>query len=151
MMKRYFPIWLSALFAVSVLAGCQNKGPDVSYVEGVVTFDGQPLSKAQVVFIPVTDAGIAASGFTDNNGVYKLTSLRGGAKDAGAMPGEYTVTFSRDKDEPSSFRDEDSPEGKVKMPVYESLIPMKYNDPKASSLTATVEKKKNKIDFTLEK
>ncbi|MDR3196641.1 MAG: hypothetical protein LBU34_02125, partial [Planctomycetaceae bacterium] len=72
-------------------------------------------------------------------------------KDAGTVAGEYRVVFSRDKDEPSSFREEKNAGGTEKIPVFESLIPIKYNDPTKSGLTATVEKKKNQFQFSLEK
>jgi hypothetical protein len=140
------------LFVLFCLTGCsKNDGPKTEYVEGNVTFNGQPLSKCLVVFHPVNESGVAASGTTNEQGIFRLTSLRGGAKDAGAVVGEYRVAVSRDKDEPSSFREEKNAGGTEKIPVFESLIPLKYNDPTKSGLTATVEKKKNQFQFTLEK
>ncbi|MDR2117126.1 MAG: carboxypeptidase-like regulatory domain-containing protein [Planctomycetaceae bacterium] len=134
------------------MAGCsKNDGPKTEYVEGNVTFNGQPLSKCLVVFHPVNESGVAASGITNEQGIFRLTSLRGGTKDGGAIAGEYRVAVSRDKDEPSSFREEKNAGGTDKIPVFESLIPLKYNDPAKSGLTATVEKKKNQFQFALEK
>jgi hypothetical protein len=132
--------------------GCsKNDGPRTEYVEGSVTFDGQPLTNALVVFHPVNDTGIAASGTTNERGIFRLTSLRGGTKNAGTVTGEYRVSISRDKDEPSSFREEKNLGGIAKIPIFESLIPLKYNDPAKSGLTVTVEKKKNQFQFSLEK
>ncbi|MDR1270504.1 MAG: carboxypeptidase-like regulatory domain-containing protein, partial [Planctomycetaceae bacterium] len=121
------------------------------YVEGNVTFNGQPLSNALVVFHPVNDTGVAANGTTNERGIFRLTSLRGGVKDAGAVAGEYRVSISREKEEPSSFREEKNAGGTEKIPVFESLIPLKYNDSSKSGLNATVEKKKNQFQFSLEK
>jgi hypothetical protein len=140
------------LFILFSFIGCsKNDGPKTEYVEGNVTFNGQPLSKALVVFHPVNNTGIAASGTTNEQGIFRLTSLRGGAKNAGAMSGEYLISISRDKDEPASFREEENASGIVKIPIFESLIPVKYNNPAKSGLTATVEKKKNQFQFSLEK
>jgi hypothetical protein len=151
-MKTNFFV-LYCLLVLFHLTGCSNNnGPKTEYVEGNVTFNGQPLSKALVVFHPVNNTGIPASGTTNEQGIFRLTSLRGGAKDAGAVAGEYRVTVSRNKDEPSSFREEKSADDRIsKIPVFESLIPVKYNNPTKSGLTATVEKKKNQFQFSLEK
>jgi hypothetical protein len=150
-MKTKFSV-LYCLLALFSFLGCSNSdGPRTEYVEGNVTFNGQSLSKALVVFHPVNDVGIAASGTTNEQGIFRLTSLRGGAGNAGAVAGEYRVSISRDKDEPSSFREEKNAGGTEKIPIFESLIPVKYNDPTKSGLTATVEKKKNQFQFSLEK
>jgi hypothetical protein len=147
--KLLFPFFLLGILYFN---GCaKSNGLNVEYVEGVVTFEGQPLSKAMIVFQPEKENGLAASGFTDERGVFRLTSLRGGAKNAGAVVGTYNVSVSRDKDEPSSFREEKVAGGINKIPVYESLIPLKYKNSKTSGLTAVVEKKKNKFEFLLEK
>jgi hypothetical protein len=144
---------LYCLLVLFHLTGCSNNdGPRTEYVEGNITFNGQPLSKALVVFHPVDSTGIAASGTTNEQGIFRLTSLRGGAKDAGAVAGEYRVTVSRDKDEPSSFREEKSADDRIsKIAVFESLIPAKYNNPAKSGLTVTIEKKKNLFQFSLKK
>jgi hypothetical protein len=151
-MKTKFFI-LYCLFVLFSLTGCaKNDGPRTEYVEGYITFNGQPLSKCLVVFHPVNDLGIAASGTTNEQGMFRLTSLRGGIKDAGAVAGEYRVTILRDKDAPSSFREEKNAHGGTeKISIFESMIPVKYNDPIKSGLTALVEKKKNQFQFSLEK
>jgi hypothetical protein len=142
---------LYCLLVLFGFIGCSNSdGPKTEYVEGNVTFNGQPLPKALVVFHPVNDTGIAASGTTNEQGIFRLTSLRGGAPNAGTVVGEYRVSVSRNKDEPASFREEKNASGTDKIPVFESLIPIKYNNPAKSGLTATVEKKKNQFQFSLE-
>ncbi|MDR2439247.1 MAG: carboxypeptidase-like regulatory domain-containing protein [Planctomycetaceae bacterium] len=144
---------LYCLFVLFNLTSCSNNdGPQTEYVEGNVTFNGQPLPKALVVFHPVNNTGIPASGTTDEQGIFRLTSLRGGVKNAGAVAGEYRVTVSRNKDEPSSFREEKSADDRIsKVPIFESLIPVKYNNPTKSGLTVTVEKKRNQFQLSLEK
>jgi hypothetical protein len=71
-----------------LLAGCG--GASISGlvpVTGKVTLDGQPLSGAQVVFVPSGGTGRAASAATDASGVYSLVTNT----DKGAMPGNYKV------------------------------------------------------------
>jgi hypothetical protein len=150
MKTKFFVLY--CLLVLFSFIGCSNSNvPRTEYVEGTVTFNGQPLSKALVVFHPVNDAGIAASGTTNEQGIFRLTSLHGGTKDSGAVAGEYRISISRNKDEPSSFREEKNPGGINKIPLFESLIPVKYNNYNKSGLTATVEKKKNQFQFSLEK
>jgi hypothetical protein len=84
MKTKFFVLY--CLFVLFSFIGCsKSDGPRTEYVEGNVTFNGQSLSKALVVFYPVNDSGIAASGTTNEHGIFRLTSLRGGAKDAGAI------------------------------------------------------------------
>jgi hypothetical protein len=147
--KNFVLYCLLILFSFIVCS--KTDGPQPEFVEGNVTFNGQPLTNALVVFHPVYDTGIAASGTTNEQGIFQLTSLRGGGKNAGTVAGEYRVSISRNKDEPVSFREEKNAGGTEKIPIFDSLIPVKYNDPAKSGLTATVEKKKNQFQFSLEK
>src|SRR5437879_3692017 len=75
---------LSALVVTTVGRGGQSKAVKV---EGTVTLDGQPLPGATVSFMPVGN-GRAASGRTDANGNFRLSTFR---TDDGALPGEYKV------------------------------------------------------------
>ena len=138
------------LFLFLCFCGCGEKGPNVQFVEGIVTFESKPLSNVLVVFHPKSNDAVAASGFTDDKGVFRLTALQGGANNAGAPLGEYAVTFARDKDEPTSYKEVKEAAGTERVPVFDSLIPMRYNDPKTSGVSVTVEKKKNRFEFTLE-
>jgi len=140
------------LFLFLCFCGCGGgeKGPSVQFVEGVITFESKPLSNVLVVFHPKSNDTVAASGFTDDNGVFRLTALQGGATNAGAPLGEYIVTFARDKDEPTSYKEVKEAGGTERVPVFDSLIPIRYNDPNTSGVSATVEKKKNRFEFVLE-
>jgi hypothetical protein len=81
------PACLSALVAV----GCGGAGSPVA-VKGMVKLDGNPLAGATVTFMPTGDSGRPATGETDRNGVFHLTSLR---KDDGAFPGDYRVVVTK--------------------------------------------------------
>src|SRR5947208_10478634 len=96
-MRMPKPWVLVGLFLCPVLlssAGCGNRG--LGKVEGVVTLDGAPLSGATVSFMPVGE-GRAASGLTDGNGYFQLTTFR---TDDGALPGDYRVIVVLDDTEP---------------------------------------------------
>ena len=67
-------------------AGCGAKPVPT---KGVVTVDGKPLVKATVMFTSQESGGKDATGLTDANGGFELTTAH--EKD-GALPGLYKVT-----------------------------------------------------------
>jgi hypothetical protein len=77
-------VWLLA-FVVAV-AGCGRSGPVP--VRGKVMLDGKPLAGASVQFIPQQPGGRDATGSTDANGVFRLSTLH---RNDGAFPGKYKV------------------------------------------------------------
>jgi len=84
---------LSALLVGSSLVGCGGKSyPPTSPVTGVVTLDGKPVEGANVSFVSNDTKVQPASGTTDKDGKYSLTTFRSGD---GAMPGEYKVAVSK--------------------------------------------------------
>lgn len=75
------------------LTGCGDPSTKIVPVSGTVTFEGQPLADAEVIFAPMerTDemnAGPASIGRTDENGRYSL-SLQSGKR--GAQVGSHRV------------------------------------------------------------
>ncbi len=86
-MLRYMPLLL-----LVGLAGCVgDSGPKTVTASGVVTLDGAPVEKAQVIFI--NDAGTdPASAMTDAQGRFSL-SYNG--EKAGAIPGSYKAQVSK--------------------------------------------------------
>jgi hypothetical protein len=132
--------------------GC-GQGKTVK-VEGVVTLDGKPLPAATVTYVPVGD-GRAASGRTDQDGTFRLTTFR---PDDGAVPGEYKVTVVVEKPteerfvgrNPDSFTDREkfearmshTPAGKKKALAARkkqvSPVPAVYSDPNTTALKEVV-------------
>jgi hypothetical protein len=88
-------IWLQVTLGLAVLggsAGCGGAG--LVKVKGVVTLDGKPLSSATISFIPIAGAGRPASGLSDADGNFQLTTHR---TNDGAAPGEYKVTVTKEQ------------------------------------------------------
>jgi hypothetical protein len=87
---------LVILAALTLLPGC---GSGLASVSGRVTCKGQPLANAAVVFSPVPNAegdresGKAASGSTDADGRYVLTTAGEGS---GALVGKHRVVVYPD-------------------------------------------------------
>jgi hypothetical protein len=107
------------LFLVAVtLIGCG--GSSLDPVEGVVTFDGQPLAGATIALGPLkaTDPG-PFMGTTDAQGRYKLGTAE--EPESGAAPGEYFVNITTVK--PAPVVDEGAPPK-----VEKEIIPMAYRD-----------------------
>ncbi|MDR1384783.1 MAG: carboxypeptidase-like regulatory domain-containing protein [Planctomycetaceae bacterium] len=73
---------LSCLF----FSGCQ-KGMERCAVEGIVTFQGQPVSDATVIIRP--EAGTDAGAKTDTTGKYIIP------KDEGPMPGNVQIMVEK--------------------------------------------------------
>jgi hypothetical protein len=71
---------------VSVI-GC---GREFVPVEGNVTYEGKPLDRAIVTFIPET-TGQPAHAITDREGYFRLSTFKPGS---GARPGKYKVTVT---------------------------------------------------------
>jgi hypothetical protein len=91
--------WLLALAgacAASSAAGCGSRPIPT---KGTVTLDGRPLADASVIFLSQEPGGQDATGYTDADGVFQLTTFR---RNDGAMPGLYkiTVRYSKPADVP---------------------------------------------------
>lgn len=155
-MNRRFAVVGLMLLSCFLLTGCPGGGSAGSGlktypVTGVVTEKGQPIAGATVTFHPAGE-GRGASGTTDANGTYRLST----AKPAdGAMAGEYKVTVVKfDSAAASGGSEEYVPPketgGSQPPPAPKNLLPAKYAEANASGLTATVKEGDNKIDFSLE-
>lgn len=126
------------LFVASGLSGCLGDGsepiPDLSEVTGVITWDGEPLSGAKVVFEPeeVREKARrrASSSTTEEDGTYRLYY---NPKTSGATPGKHKVMIFKMQDNSGE--------------AGEQLIPAKYNE--KTELTADVTEGPNEINFDL--
>jgi hypothetical protein len=119
--------------------GCNRSGLNLAYVDGVVTFNGQPVENAGVIFKP--DVGPFAMGTTDGEGKFTLIT----ANNPGALIGEHKVGISKTQTTATTIPGARFPRYDVK-----HFIPEKYASPATSELTATVSKSKSENHFTFE-
>lgn len=142
--------WLGCLGIVAVAAvlasgGCGKRGPALIPVTGTVTLDGQPLEGVNVTFMPVAGAeGEGGIAVTDASGKYELKQFRGTGK--GTAAGEYRVTISKVVMADGSPIPADKSAAEVQT---KDLLPAKYSDLGATTLTATVKEGGQPINFDL--
>ena len=131
--------------------GAANRPPTYP-ASGLVTYNGQPVADAQVVFIPQQQQGKGAFARTNAQGEYKLSTF--GDED-GAVAGAYYVTITKMEIPPAPpALDQDDPNYKEPGPretqrPTKYLIPKKYTQATSSKLTAEVKESENRFDFAL--
>jgi hypothetical protein len=161
---------LTAVVGLAVQLGCSGGSTLGTHpVQGLVTLDGTPVAGATVMFQPVNQGqGASATGLTDENGVYRLTSttMEGAAGEpgAGALAGDYYVGVRKSSlaagaemeamkkayeagdpsQLPQGYRG-----GAPKAPAIEHIVPQKYNNPEESGIRVTVESGNNDIPLEL--
>lgn len=121
-------------------AGCSSKRANLAPVKGAVTYRGDPLPNALVVFMPETPDMMPATGLTDSQGHFELTTFVQGD---GASLGKHRVTVTARAPEKVN---PDNPFSAVPGPP---LIPTRYFNPETSGLTAEVKAGANTADFAL--
>ena len=147
---RYLMILLLATLPLSGCSGSSEdkwtkQRPETIPAGGSVTFKGEPLEGATVVFRSNGAQPQAAVGRTDKEGKFQLRTFEDGD---GAVPGEQTVTITCVKSEgPAEGTNLDEANVVIK---EISLIPEKYGDPAKSGLKATVvPEQENQFTFDL--
>lgn len=134
------------LFVVGSL-GCGQTKPsfvdELVPVTGTVTFDGQPLADATVIFISLQGESRQTSAVTDGDGKYSLMSANGFE---GAVPGDYDVLISKFVTEDGSV----PPQDVAPMDVGAmEMIPERYSNAAKITLKETVSQVGGTIDFAL--
>ncbi|MEW4562381.1 carboxypeptidase-like regulatory domain-containing protein [Bremerella sp. JC770] len=140
------------------VSGC-GSSPVTAFVSGEVTYNGSPLSYADIRFIPNPLGPRGAIAKTDANGHYTLMY---DAYTEGILPGEYKVVIStrgsaaarQQKETNSDSATVESGNPYASNPssqlygVKESL-PLKFSSSKMTELTASVLEGNNEINFDL--
>lgn len=114
-------VLLGSMFWAGCGGGKDPDLPDTVAATGFVTYQGNPVADATIMFYPVQGRK-PASGKSDASGKFTLTTF---SKNDGVIPGEHKVTVNAY---------ESTPQG-VSM---ESSIPVKYSNQNSSPLTVTV-------------
>jgi hypothetical protein len=140
-----FSLALTTLAIVFALAGC-DRGPKLVKAGGVVKYKSAPVPGADVVLVPEGD-GQPALGRTDDQGRFTLTT--GGR--AGALVGSYNVaiTAARPKRVVSDAEAVAMSSEQIAA-NRQDLVPVKYNNPISSELTATVASDPAANDFVFD-
>jgi hypothetical protein len=131
------------------VGGCGGDPKGLAPVSGTVTYNGKPLANASLAFLPDEQGARGASGTTDANGSYRLTTFE---SFDGAKVGKHRVAIQCV--EKVSFdeleRIPTPEEQRTGKPPPKSLSPARYRDVNTSGLTAdVVAGKKNVFDFAL--
>jgi hypothetical protein len=160
LIRRGFAV-LAASGAV-VIASCgtsSDYGVGQRYpVSGTVTYNGQPLEKGMISFVPDTPKSAGATGAIEK-GAYALSTV--GDRD-GARPGKYKVTITSKEDSYSKaqadFQKLSGREPGVFVPRHlaaqaaaeaKDNIPAGYGNTSTTTLTAEVKEQSNTINFEL--
>jgi len=141
------------IFATLGLSCGSDDGLGKRYpVSGTVTYNGTPVPKASINFVPNDPkTGRAANG-SIIEGAYTLTTQESGD---GALPGQYKVTVSATETDLSKAAATAKKSGMMinQMDIAKAkrtnLLPSKYLLPESSGLTADVKETSNTIDFKL--
>jgi len=154
---------------ILVLTGCGNPDNRYSRIEGTITYNGAAVEGATVSFQAVDPAGESASGLTDANGRFTLTSVQAKDGGRGALPGDYLVTVSKREMPPPDPDQAAFDAGEITYdelqsrlaakgagstvrdgPPSRDLLPAKYRSAATSGLKATVVSGRNApVDFDL--
>lgn len=133
----------TVISGTTVISGCGGgpRGPVTAPVAGTVTYQGKPIPKLSVAFLP--DKGMVATGTTDEQGQFTLMTSKPGD---GAMPGSYRVSIKAVPDTTPPMPGFPGAE----QPDPASPIPAKYGDPATSGLSGNVDaSRKNDFKFDL--
>lgn len=147
--RSYLVLLACAVLTSPVVVGCGQKGPKTAQATGVVTYKGQPVEGANVMFSPLTQGqGVAAMGLTDASGKFTLQTAQG---KPGAVPGEYAVMITK-TEMVSTGEKMPKPEGGTEdVMTNKDLLPQKYKFPSSTPLKVRIEEGKvNEFQFNLE-
>jgi len=142
--------FLSSVLLFSVwMSGCGQSGPKTAQAMGVVTYKGQPVEGANVMFSPTTQGqGVAAMAVTDAAGKFTLQTAQG---KPGAVPGEYVVMITKMEMVPTGEKVPKPEGGMEDVMTTKHLLPEKYRFPSSTPLKVKIEEGKvNEFQFNLE-
>jgi len=144
---------IGLLLVIVFVSGCGGdvaKQPTVK-VTGIVTYEGEPVEGATVVFGAAAGQERGASGITDATGRFNLTTYE---KDDGAIVGPFTVAIFKTETTGGMSPDEEhkaiAAGQQVKAAETVDKLPAKYKDGPKSGLTADVAAdRENHFEFKL--
>jgi hypothetical protein len=164
-MERTFMKSLSSTIACCAalsLCGCSSKPdhPPTFPVTGTVMMKNRPVEGARVIFVPTTEGVEAASGITDADGKFQMTTYESGD---GAQAGSFRVKVAKydtskgavvaEDAKPISYEEEQklqfAPDEKP-TPQAKNILPKKYNSETSSGITHTVADGPSTLEIKIE-
>lgn len=121
------------------LGGCSD-GPEIAGVKGKVTWNGQPVPFAYVVYQPVDPPGAYGAAYTNAEGQYELLYTK---SKKGALVGQHQVTVRTSSVD--EIQVEDKKTGKMVTPP----LPPGYKPKLEVQFDRAVESGGNEIDLEL--
>jgi len=159
MRLRWFA-WATGLLALTLVIGCGKSG-SFATVSGTVTYNGNPVEGAKVVFHSTVEvAGKPSPSYaaaTDSQGKYVIAT---NGKDPGIPPGLYKLTITKYEGKGANAPQEGldpgqldaiaSDQGFTAKTGIKNLLPDQYATTENSKLSATLEPGKNAdVNFAL--
>lgn len=141
---RGLVVAFAALLAASA-SGCSSDSDGLARepVWGTVTFDGQPLERGTITFVPEGETP-TQGGATIAGGKYSIV------KDEGLVAGNYRVAISSPQGGAETIEDTTNDAPGMPPKPRKDLIPARYNS--KSTLTAEVKAgASNALNFDMEK
>jgi hypothetical protein len=127
------------LLAIMLAIGGCSKSVGRQSLEGTVTFDGKPLEKGQITFVPQGDTKGPTAGAEIVGGKFAIPAA------GGTFTGKFRVEITASRSSGKKVADRTT--GKP-VDVYEQFIPKKYNV--ETQLTADVAGgEENRLEFAL--
>ena len=125
--------FLNSIAILGCFVGC---GPEsnVASISGTAKFDGKPIEKGSINFVPVKGQGPTAGGNIEG-GKYKCEAALGECK--------VEIRMAKVVGKRKLYDTPDSPEQEI----MEEVLPMKYNE--ATELKVEIKKGENTKDFDL--
>ncbi len=145
---RRILFWALLPVGMLLVCGCGSDREPIMPVDVTITYRGQPVSNAHVMFTPTR--GRPARGTTDEQGHCQMTTFD---ENDGVYVGGHTVVVSKLVDVPPAKRSPDyRPGGRLSQYVQtRNALPEKYASMLKSPLTVEVTLDgENKFDFELE-
>lgn len=131
---------VAVLLAVAMVSGGCSRGPKLAPVNGIVTWNGQPVPYAYVVYQPIEPKGAYGAAYTDEQGRYELAYTR---SKKGALVGQHEVTVR------TSSIDEIQVEDKATGLMITPKLPPGYKPKLEVKFQRSVEARSNEIHLEL--
>jgi hypothetical protein len=139
-----YALRLLFLVALAIATGC-NRRPAAVGLQGIITFDGRPIERGKIDFVPVDNTPGASVLATIDDGKYDVPTHWGPLCD-----GVYLVRIvayrKTGKTEPNRIMP-----GGPHLEILENSVPARYNEQSTLKVRIADLPDKNKVDFALGK